>query len=362
MFRHNISSIILIALIVISILCPSIQTKKVIYSSHDDTSAIGAYSDGTILFRIGSKDRLGFIRPDGTLGFIDNTSIHCKSKNSCNYNLLNPNYVIITCRETLVGTVIDWMGNSILKEFKTINNKLSINEKNDRFLIMEHDMNEFTEYHVENNGTITNRTSSLRFSKKNKEHIITEIISLDDAWGFISTAKEEKWVSIIHAESKHKTLKVKRLEDYKDSSSKCITIINGIQYCCLYKTHSKHTLKLVNLTLNDNTFNLKSTDLFPDIFDTEPHIHTIPKVGFLVEAASNSKMKYYIFNFFEIDYSDPNNAFGEWIMNNKHHKDHIKENNIFILPNEKIVQIRKNGDSIKFVQEDLSTRIPKSTY
>jgi hypothetical protein len=375
MFRHNISSIILIALI---LLCPSIQTKKVIYSSsiqnnssHDDSSAIGAYNDGTILFSIGSKDSLRLIHPNGTLGFINNIIIHCKSKNSCNYYLLNPNYVIIIYLEnndTLVGTVIDWMGNRILKNFKPINRLLSISEKNDRFLIMEY-KNEFTEYHVENNGTITNRTSSLGFSNKNKGHIIIEIISLDDAWGFISIAKEkegEVFFSIIHAESNHKTLNVKRLEDYLYFSSKCITNdrTNDIQYCCLYRTRYNHTLKLVNinnLTLNDNTFNLKSTDLFPDIgFDTVTHIHTIPNVGFLVEAVANLKTKYYIFNFFEIDYFDPNNAFGEWIMNNNNND--LIGNNIFILPNKTIVQIIKNGDSIKFVQEDLSTRIPKSMY
>ncbi|PKC11790.1 hypothetical protein RhiirA5_497429 [Rhizophagus irregularis] len=347
-FRNNTSSIIFIVLVIILISCPPIQTKD---DPFRNAKAIGAYDDGTILVEV--KDSLRLIYPNGTPHSIP--KIHCKKK--CHYHLLNPNYVIITY-DNNVGMIIDWKGSKILKRFKY--DKLSIGEKNDKFLIMRH--NEFTEYHIEH-GKIVKITNSLHFDKshkEHKEHKITEIFSLDDAWGItISSEKKKSFFSIIKTESKSKTLTTEELEDFA-GPSKCITKNknNDIQYYCLYRTHT-HRLKLVNiknLSLNDNTFDLTSTDLFQsDIsFETKTFIHIMPNVGFLVEATAKLNPKYYIFNIFEIDYFDPNNAFGEWIINNNDN-DFI-DDNIFILPNNKAIQIRKNG---KYVN-DLSSKIPEN--
>ncbi|GBB98117.1 hypothetical protein RclHR1_03140016 [Rhizophagus clarus] len=378
-FRHNISLTILVAFVVILISCPSIQTKDiVIYNSsvqddsYQDIIATGSYADGTILFVIKGDDRdsLCLIRPNGTLEFISNTEIHCKPmNNSCDYYLLNPNFVVATYIENVgnnnglgVATIIDWTGKVILRNIKSIN-VLRINEKNDRFLIMKHN-NEFIEYHSYNNGTIINRTGSLHFNNTDKRHDIVDLFPFDNAWGILSTVKNQQYFfSIVQAQSKNKTLHVEKLEDLSDVRT-CITTnnqTNDIQYYCLYITQYNHTLKLVNinnLSLNDNTFELNSTDLFPDIgFDTSTYIHVIPNIGFLVEATAYLKTKYYIFNI-SIDYFDSNNAFGELIINNNHNDD--IGNNIFILPNKTIVRIIKKRNEIKFVQSDISSHIPKN--
>src|SRR3954467_4646619 len=139
-FRHNNLSIILITLILIS--CPSIQTDEdvVIYSSvlndsFQDTTAVGAYADGTILFKVKghNEDSLCLIYPNGTHDFIDNIK-ECKHINSCSYELLNPHYIITYDAKASVGTIIDWKGNKIEKNFEF--NKLST-KNNDGFLIMK---------------------------------------------------------------------------------------------------------------------------------------------------------------------------------------------------------------------------------
>nr|AMJ52378.1 hypothetical protein [Rhizophagus clarus] len=366
-FRRNISLIIFITFFSILISCPSIQTKdlvicNIVTNNLPDAAAIGTFADGKILFNIGNEDSLHLIKPDGTSDFINNTCKLMDSKGSCNYHLLNPNYVIITSKHTC--KVIDLMGNIILKNFKY--DKMSVSEKNDRFLIMKHKNNEFTEYNVNNIGRISKRISSLYFS--NKRHKITEIFSLDNAWGIISTTKgDNSFFSIIEAQAKNKTLIVEELYDYDSTdtdTTKCITNnqINDIQYYCLYISSNDNTLKLLNisnLSLNNNSFNINTTDLTPDIgFDTDTYIHVIPNVGFLVEATAYLKTKYYIFNIFEINYFDQNNAFGELIVNNTYNN--FLGSHIFTLPNKTIVRMIENHNSIKFVQNDLTSKIPKN--
>ncbi|PKC73479.1 hypothetical protein RhiirA1_451113 [Rhizophagus irregularis] len=78
----------------------------------------------------------------------------------------------------------------------------------------------------------------------------------------------------------------------------------------------------------------------------------MPNVGFLVKATAKLNPKYYIFNIFEIDYLDPNNAFGEWIID-KNDNDLIDD--IFIFPNNTVIQIRMNGT---YAWNNLSSIIP----
>src|SRR4051794_11869485 len=126
-FRHNISSIMLIILVVILISCPLIQTDEdvVIYSSvlndsFRDATAIGTYADGTILFKVKGHHEysLQLIHPNGNLDLINNIKICKPISSSCRYELLNPNYVIISEGGSAVDTIIDWEGNKILKNIR----------------------------------------------------------------------------------------------------------------------------------------------------------------------------------------------------------------------------------------------------
>src|SRR3954467_11092985 len=112
-FRHNNLSIILITLILIS--CPSIQTDEdvVIYSSvlndsFQDTTAVGAYADGTILFKVKghNEESLGLIYPNGNHYFIDNIK-ECKHINSCTVELLNPHYITTYSTSAPVASLVD---------------------------------------------------------------------------------------------------------------------------------------------------------------------------------------------------------------------------------------------------------------
>ncbi|CAB4410846.1 unnamed protein product [Rhizophagus irregularis] len=361
-FRNNTSLIIFIVLVVILISCPPIQTSK--DDPFQDVKAIGVYANGTMLFKV--KDSLHLIYPNGTSHSIP--KIHCKQ---CHYHLLNSNNVIIEKHNHNVVSI--WKENKILKSFKY--DKLNIGEKNDRFLIMRH--NKFTEYRIIDHDDGVNITKKrLHFNnfnerhkehKEHKEHKITEIFSLDDAWGIISSEEKKSFFSIIQTKSENKTLTTKELKQFA-GPSKCITTnqttsndikqTNDTQYYCLYRTHT-HRLKLVNiknLSSNDNTFNLTSTDLFQDniSFETKTLIHIMPNVGFLVKATAKLNPKYYIFNIFEIDYSNHNNAFGERIIDN-HDNDLIDD--FFIFPNNTVIQIRMNGTH---ALNDLSSIIPKN--
>ncbi|CAG8715805.1 1384_t:CDS:2 [Rhizophagus irregularis] len=359
-----------IVLLIFVVLLPCSSNIIATYYENDtvhDNYFKGVYADGTILIGVRFKGypnntiSLRLIYPNGTLNFINNVTIPCNTCDPTKYNPspLNPNYIIIWYEKS--GMIMDWTGNIItskITQSKCDKFEFVMNERSDRFLIAGYNETSqnilFAEYFINNDGTIGIKAQkNLTFNGVGIKNIIEfKIFLLGDIWGIIYKVdleekseyiynKKDAFFSLIHNESQNRNLNPSIIKDISFIGVSCIS--NDINYTCIYVTSYNNTLKLIdinNLTLN-NTFNMRSIDLFPfiniykfeSISSTANIIHIIPEIGFLVEVVSNAKTKYLIFNTAEIDYFDTTI---------------------------KIIRAIKRDKSFTYESTDLTTIIPKN--
>ena len=99
-------------------------------------------------------------------------------------------------------------------------------------------------------------------------------------------------------------------------------------------------------------------NLFPSVCFGTARIYTMPNACLLVEIKTQSQIRYIVLNT-KIDYEDPNNAFGELVINNPSNDFSIDP---FILRNNTIVRILKeDDDNFSFLPNDLSDYVPKNS-
>ncbi|GBC23065.1 uncharacterized protein OCT59_014015 [Rhizophagus irregularis] len=385
-----------IVLLIFVVLLPCSSNIIATYYENDtvhDNYFKGVYADGTILIGVRFKGypnntiSLRLIYPNGTLNFINNVTIPCNTCDPTKYNPspLNPNYIIIWYEKS--GMIMDWTGNIItskITQSKCDKFEFVMNERSDRFLIAGYNETSqnilFAEYFINNDGTIGIKAQkNLTFNGVGIKNIIEfKIFLLGDIWGIIYKVdleekseyiynKKDAFFSLIHNESQNRNLNPSIIKDISFIGVSCIS--NDINYTCIYVTSYNNTLKLIdinNLTLN-NTFNMRSIDLFPfiniykfeSISSTANIIHIIPEIGFLVEVVSNAKTKYLIFNTAEIDYFDTTikSASGEIIINNNDN-DYIGDN--LFISNTTVIRAIKRDKSFTYESTDLTTIIPKN--
>ncbi|RGB41639.1 hypothetical protein C1646_751932 [Rhizophagus diaphanus] len=388
-----------IVLLIFVVLLPCSSNIIATYYENDtvhDNYFKGVYADGTILIGVRFKDypnntiSLRLIYPNGTLNFINNVTIPCNTCDPIKYNPspLNSNYILIWYEKS--GMIMDWTGNIITS--KIIQSKCDkfefvMNERSDRFLIAGYNETSqnilFAEYFINNDGIIGIKAQkNLTFNDVGIKNIIKfKIFLLGDIWGIIYKVdleekseyiynynkKEDAFFSLIHNESQNRNLNPSIIKDLSFIGLSCIP--NNINYTCIYVTSYNNTLKLIdinNLTSN-NTFNMRSIDLFPfiniykfeSVSSTANIVHIIPEIGFLIEVISKAETKNLIFNIAEIDYFDTTikSASGEIIINNNNN-DYIGDN--LFISNTTVIRAIKRDKSFTYESTDLTTIIPKN--
>ncbi|RIA80457.1 hypothetical protein C1645_838654 [Glomus cerebriforme] len=364
-------------------------------------TSVGTYADGTILIQIIFQESniLNFrlIHPNGTITFIDNINIPCDLCPNINVGnaiypcylctfaayILNPNYILITYQQNQntgnMGIIINWSGITTTSNFILggQNDIIKIVSNNDggKFLSVGYNYmitNQLssTEYSINNDGQIIGMISgNLAFNDIDGTVVTVnnqiDIFSLNNTWVIVfMDINSDVFFSIIQAESNQalnvfRTLKLIGVAAYQ----KTVCISNkeiDTQYYCLFRNFDDK-LKLFNI----NNLNYSLTDLFPFI-DYYNNLNSIPNVGFLVELGTDLKSslqtKYFVLNG-EINYSDPINAFGEFITENYYINDSIYLfDRLFILPNNTMVQMVKNNNSLTFVSRDYLPSLQKVLY
>ncbi|CAB4481934.1 unnamed protein product [Rhizophagus irregularis] len=340
-------------------------------------SSLGTYTDGTILFATGDvkspglskrsfnsnfasqlKITLHFLNTNGEFKHID---VLCNCDELLDIRPLNPNYLLLLTRDVptsrnLTVKIMDWT-NKILSNVSTNAQIQAIGTSMNgtRFFVTGINATQLLciEYAINDNEQIIdgiiNKSIEIPVSLT-----INQIISLDyKSWGIIfkETLDADYYnyrLLIISPETENPTPIILNKDRISSILSQIACAANkNFQYYCLFTSYND--LLLVNI--HNNSTN--QTNLFQSICFDSAKVYTMPNIGFLVEVKTRAYIKYIVLNI-DIDYGDPNNAFGESVVDN--HQDDI-DIDPFMLPNNTIVRILKKDNEYNFLSKGSS--IPK---
>lgn len=335
-------------------------------------SSLGTYTDGTILFATGDVMPPGLLKRSfstyfasqlkitlhflNTNGEFKHTDISCNCNDLLDIRPLNPNYLLLLTRDSpsnLTVKIMDWT-NRILSN-------VSINAQ---ITAIGASMNDARFFVAGINGT---RLLYIEYAINDNEQIIdgrinksieipgmmtiNQITSLDyTSWGIIFKERLDAdyynyQLLIISPETENSTL-IKLNEDRISSilSQIACAANKNFQYYCLFTSYND--LLWVNIHNNSKI----QTNLFPSICFDSAKVYTMPNIGFLVEVKPRTYIKYIALNI-EIDYEDPNNAFGESVIDNNQDDIDIDP---FILPNNTIVRRLRKDNEYNFLSKGSS--------
>uniref|UniRef100_U9TKB4 Uncharacterized protein n=1 Tax=Rhizophagus irregularis (strain DAOM 181602 / DAOM 197198 / MUCL 43194) TaxID=747089 RepID=U9TKB4_RHIID len=320
-------------------------------------SSLGTYTDGTILFATGDvkspglskrsfnsnfasqlKITLHFLNTNGEFKHID---VSCNCDELLDIRPLNPNYLLLLTRDiptsrNLTVKIMDWT-NKILSNVSTNAQIQAIGTSMNgtRFFVAGINATQLLciEYAINDNEQIVdgriNKSIEIPVSLT-----INQIVSLDyKSWGIIfkETLDADYYnyrLLIISPETENPTPIILNKDRISSILSQIACAANkNFQYYCLFTSYND--LLLVNI--HNNLTN--QTNLFQSICFDSAKVYTMPNIGFLVEVKTRAYIKYIVLNI-DIDYGDPNNAFGESVVNNNQDDIDIDP---FMLPNNTIV-------------------------
>jgi hypothetical protein len=354
--RSNVISIVLVIFSTLFLLCSSFDnsiTYKVENGLLYNVDVLGVYADGSTLFELFTKGDyynyydLRLLKPDGSIMVIETPNIF-----DTYVSILNPNYIILS--NITSSAIMDWTGNiiSTMHKFSTF----EVSKKNDsKFLTIDYKdqvkKKLYTEYTVSSDSTgkiVMNAIQQTQTSIGDAK--VKEIFSLNYAW--IVHWHLDNTLIRIEIISAEKEIIITHFKEYVRSFSCSTDNNNNFQYYCLWKTVD-NKLELVKLTISNNKpFMDKIQQLTISEWSWIDQIITISG-GLLM--TDHKRTTYYIMNA-EIDYTN-SNALGELVIVSQY------PDSIYILPNNTMVNIKRDESSITFLSTDLTPMIPpKSMY
>ncbi|CAB5165759.1 unnamed protein product [Rhizophagus irregularis] len=310
------------------------------------------------LLAIQLKITLHFLNTNGEFKHID---VSCNCDELLDIRPLNPNYLLLLTRDiptsrNLTVKIVDWT-NKILSNVSTNAQIQAIGTSMNgtRFFVAGINATQLLciEYAINDNEQIVdgriNKSIEIPVSLT-----INQIVSLDyKSWGIIfkETLDADYYnyrLLIISPETENPTPIILNKDRISSILSQIACAANkNFQYYCLFTSYND--LLLVNI--HNNSTN--QTNLFQSICFDSAKVYTMPNIGFLVEVKTRAYIKYIVLNI-DIDYGDPNNAFGDSVVDNNQDDIDIDP---FMLPNNTIVRILKKDNEYNFLSKGSS--IPK---
>jgi hypothetical protein len=376
-FRFGIT---LTVLIIFSKLLLSCSAAVITQNDESITpSSLGTYTDGTILFATVSSMSTEYAGPpkrsfglSGSVHGYANVTLHLLNVNegfkhfgiSCNCSELldirplNPNYILLLIKEPpniLRVKVMDWT-NNILSDMSIDGQIQAIGTSmNDtRFFVAGINATQLLciEYTINNNGQIINGSVNKSIVVQPRM-TIDQIISLNNTWAWGIVLKETlntnyyNYYFLIISPETENPKPIKLNEDrIPIVFSQIACTSNNFQYYCLFISYND----LLWVKINNNFTSNNQTNLFQSLCFDSAKIYTMSDIGFLVEVKTRTQITYMVLNI-GIDYDDPNNAFGETVIDNDKDDFGIDP---FILPNNTIVRILNEDNEFNFLSTNPS--------